>query len=77
MKKLKLEDLQTRRPRLTLNFGKINIAEGKLSKLFKPNPKIHTMKTRYSQAYTTMANTKRYKNSPIINMQQLINQLRQ
>ena len=75
LKKLKIEDLQTRRTKLTLKFGQINRAEGKLSKLFKQNPKIHNMNTRFSQAYTTMANTKRYKNSPILNMQKLINQL--
>ena len=76
LKKLNLEDLQTRRTKLNLKFAKINSKEGKLSKLFKLNPKIHTMNTRHTQTYTTMAHTKRYQNSPILMMENLLNKLK-
>ena len=76
MKKLNLDDLQTRRTKLTLRFAKLNKTEGKLSHLFKNNPKTHMMKTRHKDNFTTMAYTKRFQNSPILNMQKLLNQLK-
>ena len=76
LKRLHLEDLQTRRTKICLKFGKLNQNEGKLAHLFQPNPKIHNMKTRHSRLYTTMTHTKRFQNSPIIMMQKLLNELK-
>ena len=76
LNRLHLDDLQTRRNRICLKFGKLNQNEGKLAHLFEPNPKIHSMKTRHSRIYTTMANTKRFQNSPIVMMQKLLNELK-
>ena len=76
LKRLQLEDLQTRRTKICLKFGKINQNEGKISHLFQPNQKTHSMKTRYSMTNTTRAFTKRFQNSPIIMMQKLLNELK-
>ena len=64
MKRLNLDDLQTRRTRLTLRFAKLNKTKGKLSPLFKSNPKTHMMKTRHEDNFTIMAYTKVFKIHP-------------
>ena len=75
MKKLCIEDLQTRRTKLTLKFAKLNKSEGKLSHLFTQNRKIHHMETRHKEKYTIRANTNRFMKTPILKMQKLLNQL--
>ena len=46
LRELDLEDLQTRRTKLTLRFAKLHKTDGKLGSLFKHNKKVHTMKTK-------------------------------
>ena len=75
LRKLDIEDLQTRRTKLMLRFAKLNKTEGKLSHLFTPNRKIHNMETRYPEKYVTRANTDRFMKSPIIQMQKLLNNI--
>ena len=75
LKKLEIDDLQTRRTKLTLRFAKLNKAEGKLSHLFTQNRKTHNMKTRFPEQYVPQVNTLRFMKSPIIQMQTLLNKL--
>ena len=45
-----------------------------MKKLFKENPKLHEMETRNKEKYEiTYAKTSRFKKSPIIYMQRLLN----
>ena len=47
----------------------------KMKKLFKENPKLHEMETRNKEKYEiTHARTSRFKKSPIIYMQRLLNE---
>ena len=72
---LNLETLKTRRKRLTLRFTKQSLADGKLRDLFPIRRKEHTMGTRRNEKYKVFkANTNRYRNSPIISMQRLLNE---
>ena len=73
---LSIEDLETRRHRITLKFAKNAKYHEKLSKLFKSNPKIHHMKTRKSKLYDCTAYTNRHMKSPILYMQKLLNNLK-
>ena len=75
IRKLDIEDLQSRRTKLTLKFAKLNKSEGKLSHPFTQNRKIHNMKTRQKEEYTSIANTNRFMKSPILQMQKLLNKL--
>ena len=75
MNKLSLEDLQTKRTKLTLRFARLHKSEGKITSLFNNNKKNHMMTTRKSQKSITMANTNRYKKLPILHMQKLLNSL--
>ena len=46
-----------------------------MKKLFKENPKLHEMETRNKEKYEiTHARTSRFKKSPIIYMQRLLNE---
>ena len=76
LRKLDLEDLQTRRIKLNLRFAKLHNIDGKLGSLFKHNEKIHAMKKRNSLKYISTANTNRFQKSPILHMQQLLNSLK-
>ena len=72
---LNLETLKTRRKNLTLRFAKQSLADGKLRDLFPIRRKEHTMRTRRNEKYKVFkANTDRYRNSPIISMQRLLNE---
>jgi hypothetical protein len=72
---LQLETLEKRRKTLTLSFVKRSLSDGKLRDLFPIRRKSHFMKTRNPDKYkTTHALTERFKNSPIITMQKLLNE---
>ena len=76
LKFLNLEDLETRRKKITLKFAKNAKNHSKLAHLFIENIKVHEMKTRKSPRYTIKANTDRYKKSPILYMKKLLNELK-
>jgi hypothetical protein len=72
---LNLETLKTRRQKLVLRFTKQSLADGKLRDLFPIRTKQHTMTTRRNEKYKVFkAHTERYRNSPIITMQRLMNE---
>ena len=72
---LDLESLIDRRERLCLQFARKCLKNDKMKHLFPPNPKIHTMLTRFEESYdVNNAHTTRLQNSPIIYMQRLLNQ---
>ena len=67
-----------RRKKLTLRFVKQSLADGKLRDLFPKRSKEHTMRTRRNEKYKVFkAHTDRYKNSPIVSMQRLLNEANQ
>ena len=75
LKTLNLETLKTRRQKLTLKFAKQSLADGKLREFFPLRTKRHMMNTRKTEKYIIFkANTERYRNSPIIAMQRLLNE---
>jgi hypothetical protein len=75
LKTLNLETLKTRRQTLTLKFAKQSLADGKLREFFSLRKKKHMMNTRKHEKYKVFkANTERYRNSPIISMQRLLNE---
>ena len=58
-----------------MGFAKRSLADGHFSDLFKKRKPSETMKTRNRDYYeVTHANTERFKNSPIITMQRLLNE---
>ena len=72
---LNLETLKTRRRKLTLRFAKQSLADGKFRDLFPIRTKQHTMTTRRNEKYKVFkAHTERYRNSPILTMQRLMNE---
>ena len=72
---LQLETLESRRKTLSLSFAKRSLADGKLRDLFPLTRKDHDMKTRKENKFhVTHAHTERYKKSPIITMQKLLNE---
>ena len=73
MVELNLDTLENRRQKLTTNFARFGQSHPKLKHLFTRNNKPHIMKTRKNRTYTVIANTNRLKNSPIMNMQRIIN----
>ena len=71
---LNLQTLKLRRQILTLRLAKQSLADGKLRKYFPLRKKEHSMDTRTNEKYKVFkANTERYKNSPILSMQRLLN----
>ena len=75
LKTLGLETLKQKRKSLTLRFVRQSLADGKLHNLFPLRRKQHGMRTREEEKYQiTYANTNRYKNSPILAMQRLLNE---
>ena len=75
LEKLNLETLDSRRKKLSLKFAKNSIEDGILNDLFPKKIKNHTMKTKKTEMFkVNHANTQRYKNSPIIQMQKMLNQ---
>lgn len=72
---LHLETLESRRKTLSLSFAKRSLADGKLRDLFPLRRKEHNLKTRNENKYqVTHAHTERLKKSPIITMQNLLNE---
>ena len=71
---LGLQNLELRRKSLSLVFAKRSLADGHFRDLFKKR-KLGDMKIRKRNYYeVTHANTERFKNSPIITMQKLLNE---
>ena len=71
---LGLQNLELRRKRLSLDFAKRSLADGHFGDLFKKR-NLGDMKLRKRNYYkVTHANTERFKNSPIITMQKLLNE---
>ena len=74
LKTLDIESLYDRRERLCLEFARKCLRNEKMGKLFKENQKLHEMETRNKEKYEiTYARTSRFKKSPIIYMQRLLN----
>ena len=58
----------------TLRFAKSGIEDGIINDLFPHRSKYHNMKTRKGEHYkVTHANTERFRNSPILTMQRMLN----
>ena len=75
LKFLNLETLEKRRKSILLKFAKTSISDGHFRDLFQKRKKTHHMETRNIEKYKVFhANTERYKNSPILTMQRMLNQ---
>ena len=71
---LQLETLEERRKSISLNFAKTSIADGHFSDLFPIRSKTHPMKKRKVKKFKVFhAHTERYRNSPILSMQRMLN----
>ena len=69
-----LETLEKRRKTLTSRFAHTSLADGHFSDLFPIRSKSHKMKTRTKGKYKIFhANTERFRKSPILTMQRLLN----
>ena len=56
-------------------FAKRSLADGHFGDLFKKRKPNNTIETRFRDFYeVTHANTERFKNSPVITMQRLLNE---
>ena len=74
LKKLNIESLDARRKQLTLNFAKNSIEDGIFNDLFPKKVTNHKMRKRKSEFFkVNHAFTNRYKNSPIVTMQRMLN----
>ena len=72
---LGLESLENRRKELCLNFAKKCLTNKKVKHMFPENRKSHDMNTRNTEKFQVQfANTERLKKSPIIYMQNLLNE---
>ena len=72
---LDLPTLEKRRNTLCLNFAKQCILNGKMSHLFPLNDRNKIYDIRKRQKYKIQfANTERYRKSPVIHMQRLLNE---
>ena len=73
--KLNLEPLSQRRQQLCSRFDNNGITHKQLCDILPENDKQHNMKTRNQEKYKVQfANTKRLKDSSVINMQNILNQ---
>ena len=73
--KLNLESLSERRQELCSKFANNGIKRKQLCDILPENDKQHDMKTRNQEKYKVQfANTKRLKDSSVINMQNILNQ---
>ena len=71
---LDLDTLKDRREYLCLKFARKSLKNPKMKALFPPNIKEHTMETRDEEHFKVFfSNTNRYRDSPIIYMQTLLN----
>ena len=74
LKFLNLETLENRRKNLLLKFARNTLSDGHFRDLFPRRTKTHQMETRKLDKYKVFhANTERYKNSPILTMQRMLN----
>ena len=74
--KLDLDTLSVRREKLMIKFAKTSIDNRKLHTFFRKRKITHEMNTRNSETFeVTRANTERFKNSSIIHMQRLLNNI--
>ena len=73
--KLEMDTLKVRRQNLSLNFAIKSTKNKKMNHMFPKNIKLHLMETRNPEKFTVQhANTERLKRSPIIFMQNLLNE---
>ena len=71
-----LETLDKRRKDITLRFAETSIADGLLTDLFPIRNKLHSMKTRSKGKFKVFhANTERFRKSPILTMQRMLNKV--
>ena len=74
LKDLRIDSLEKRREKLCLNFAKKCLKNQKMKELFPLNKSKHLMKTRKAIKYhVNKAKSDRYKNSPLVYMQNLLN----
>ena len=72
---LKLDSLERRRDKLTLNFAKSSLKLEKMKKLFPINENSHGMVKRNCDKYKVKkAKTERYKNSTVLSIQRMLNE---
>ena len=72
---LGIDTLESRREQLCLSFAQKCVKSKKLNHMFPKNEKLHFMNTRYEEPFEVQhANTERLKRSPIIYMQNLLNE---
>ena len=76
LQKLDLETLENRRELLCSKFSKKILKNEKMKKMFPEAQKIHSMETRSTEKYiVNFAHTDRFKNSPVLYMQRLLNKM--
>ena len=74
LKDLRIDSREKRREKLCLNFAKKCLRNQKMKELFPLNKSKHIMKTRKGIKYhVNKAKSDRYKNSPLVYMQNLLN----
>ena len=72
---LGLETLEARRKNLTLKFAKDSLADGHFTDLIQKKQRYNGPNIRKKEYYNvTFAHTERYRNSPILTMQRLLNE---
>ena len=75
LKFLGLETLEARRKNLTLKFAKDSLADGHFTDLIQKKQRYNGPNIRKKEYNNvTFAHTERYKNSPILTMQRLLNE---
>jgi hypothetical protein len=76
--KLEMDTLNDRRDQLCLDFAKSCVKNPKFSDMFPKNINTNTMETRNPEPFNvTHANNERFRKSPIIYMQHLLNEEQQ
>ena len=74
LKDLRMDSLEIRRKKLSLNLAKKSLKHDKLKQLFPACKSNHSMKKRNQRKFkVNYARTERYKRSPIVYMQNLLN----
>ena len=74
LKDLRMDSLELRRKKLSLRCAKKCLKNDKMKQLFPENESSHRMKKRKQKKYkVNHARTERYKKSPIVYMQNLLN----
>ena len=72
---LQLETLDTRRKKLTLKFAKTSLTDGHFHDIIKKKKRKGGLHTRKKEKFNvTFAHTDRFRRSPILTMQRLLNQ---